>query len=264
MLAADARLHLDHARARLLDDKAGVSPDDERRRANLMLSAEVLDPFAALFKAANTPDDDGQRSKALAAAARRLGAARESDDADLASCALLWQSFAFAQAGRHKRALLSLPDALAPPEQWPFDFACRLLRCRVLADTGQYPAAAALTIRLQAQCRPWYSREPADEVRARRRLAALVQCGVIEAWLAELDADDTAAKASLESMLAGIENEQFGGTEHAHVYTLDAAVPILVKPPAIRVTPSSPPAPASNAADAPRTQPTTTGTSHSP
>jgi len=237
------------------DQQARADGRMSERRGELEAAADILEPFAQLFAALALAEDPDKFRSACSEAALRLAAAREADDDAVAACALLWQSFGWALAGRGERALISLPDALTRPEHLPYDFMSRLLRCRVLMDAGHYAAAIALTIKTQAACKRWFplTREPDNSVDSYRRLAALLQCGIGQRWMEQLRASGSAAAARrLEVMLAGVQQALFAGDQPSKVYHLEPAVPIMVEPPAgHRPTPSSSAATTSAPAAAP-------------
>ncbi len=243
--AGAAQRHLARARSLLrADESAGDA--EKKRQIQLQQAAAVLDPLAALFAAADPQVDPEQRRKAYGNAALSLAVLRESDDSNVAACALLWQSFGWELAGRRKRALLSLPEVLAQPEHSPYDFLCRLLRCRIITDAGQHAAATTLAIHMQILCPQWFPEAPPGEVEARRLLIALLQCRAGQAWLSQLKASDSpAAAARLEAMLATVQEALVSGGKRQNVYHLEQAVPIIAEPPVVRRSvPSTVPAPA--------------------
>lgn len=233
--ARDAILRLEEARKHL-SKRVPESLDeaDRERHSRLRRSADALDAFAALFAAAALADVESERST-FARAALGMAAVREASDAELAACALLWQSFAWELAGRRERSLISLPVALTPPEHLPYDYFSQLLRCRILADSGQHVAASALTIRMQGLAKQWFPRVGRQELQARRQVAALLQYRVGQDWLEQLRATDSedarAAAERLASLLAGLRDEQLTGEQPVGAYSLEPVVPIVVEPP---------------------------------
>jgi hypothetical protein len=225
--ATDAQQHL--ARARKL-----LSNDDEEgkeRRRELRSAASTLEAFAKLFAACSDRREGTDYKQACEDAAVGLAKPRESEKPQVAAAALLWQAFAWDCAGKSDRALSTLPDALTTPERLPYDFAARLLRCRILIDTGQSAAVIALTMRMQPLCEEWFPQQDKDGVAARQRLVAAVQWKATQAWL-KVTASAPAA-ARLEKTLASAREPLSGDGDRPAVYHLESAVPILVETPAL-------------------------------
>jgi len=131
-------------------DAVSAGPDGEEAataRRRLETALENLEPLAALFATAAEADEDGGRAM-WSRAARGLAVLREAADAELASCAMLWQAYAWLEAGRQDRARALLPRPLRQPDTTAYGFMSRLLGCRMLGDEGQYTAASALAMRV--------------------------------------------------------------------------------------------------------------------
>lgn len=236
-----ARDQLDKA-AELLKGE-GTNPEsnaDKTRRRRFQETAETLRAFADFF----AMNDAGADPKPAdwAEAAIGLSEARESDQAPVASAATLWQALAWHLAGRSERALATLPDALARPDQAGFDFLSRLLRCRVLAESDQPAGAMALLIRIRAQCDNWFTREKAVGIAARQRLAGVLQLRLAEEWAGRLRTTTQPANADLlTGPLAQVRKELAPeGGKLPVVYHLEQAVPVLAKPPAAKPAASAP------------------------
>lgn len=225
-----ARDHLNHAREALESHQDADGDSDANRRRQLEQAADTLEPFAAFFAAASHDRPEARRS-AYRKAALALAAIREAEDPELAACALLWQAFGWALAGRHERAIASLPDVLTQPDQPVYDFPARLLRCRLIADNDQPAAAFALTIRMQALCPQWFPELSPAERDARRRLVALLQCRVGRDWLEQLTSTGrSAAAVRLERMLGEVQRNRFLVRDLHDTYHLEPAIPLIVEP----------------------------------
>ena len=240
--AAEAHEHLGCARRLLESEEAKkLQGQAKARRRELAKAADVLKSFADLLAEAATPADTEAGRSAWVEVAVGLSATRESGQESVAAAALLWQSFAWEQAGRRDRALESLPDALATPQRLPYDFFCRLLRCRILADGGQHTAALVLSTKILEASRRWFAKPPRPILEARLRLVALLQCRLSRVWMDRFGAaaDETGSADALRAALARRYRELFGnGQETVEVYCLEAAIPML---PEARATGPLPP-----------------------
>ncbi len=245
-------------------DAVSAGPDGEEAaaaRRRLETALENLEPLAALFATAAEADEDGGRAM-WSRAARGLAVLREAADAELASCAMLWQAYAWLEAGRQDRARALLPRPLRQPDATAYGFMSRLLGCRMLGDEGQYTAASALAIRVRAACAGWFQHESAMQIGARQRLAALLQISLGQQWLRQLrESDQPARVAQLEKILEEVRESLF--TESSlEIHRLSHTVPLMVQPPTLKprvesliprrepVTPAAT-APASEPADVP-------------
>jgi len=258
-LAKVAQKHLNAARQKIDAQREAIKEangQDESstqlkdRIRELKASLRKLEPFAELLATAGSNSDDEDRRSAWSRAARGMAGLREAADDELAASALLWQSFAWEKAGRHDRALLSLPTVLKKPKQASYDFMNRLLRCRTLIDAKQYAAATALAIRIRAACPNWFPREDAQAIVVRQRFAALLQFKTGTLWMAEFRAAGDYANADrLEAMLAEIQQSLFADPDaRPAVYHLGQVLPIIAEPPTIE--------PESRPAEQPATQTT--------
>jgi hypothetical protein len=221
-----AETNLEKARALLKPEASEV----KERRRTLRASVATLEAFAKFFAALahcrpkTTCDPCGE-------AALGLAVARESENADIAAAALLWQSLGWELAGRRERALTSLPNALAAPDQLPYDFLSRLLRCRLLAEDGKKSAAIALAIRIQALCDKWFVRQEGPGLEEKRRLVAVLQYQFIREWIGQLDAGDKNIATKLEARLSDVRKHLVDEDSPLTVYYLETSIPILVQTP---------------------------------
>lgn len=237
---AVARKHLFKAERLLKDGKADAGGEKAHRR-RLSTGVNTLKAFAEVFLAAGSQAGGDGRQEAWSEAATALSEARESDNAQVASAATLWQAMAWLQADRQRRALGVLPEALAKPEA-EYDFMSRILRCRILMLQGQYTAALALTTQMRSRIGDWFPRERTIRHHARERLIGAVQLQVGQAWTKKLLAGTQPADAEiLGGILADVRQKLFPpGDTDVEVYVLEEAVPILVKPPAVKPLPTAP------------------------
>lgn len=253
--AETAAKHLKEART-LLDDEASFAGDDAKeRRQTLLRSADTLEAFVEIFQQARLGNESQADRETWRKAGRGLALAREADDKAVAAAALLWQAFAFEQAGRRDRALEALPDALARPEHLPYSFMSRLVRCRMMARAGQVPAAVVLLSRIDAQLRTWMTNRNQDRNKA-RRLVGLVQYHIIQQWNGQME--DAASGAPLAELLAGVE-KSFAEVKTPEVYHMATALPAGVIPrfePPARTPAAVPPAESAPAEPAPAEAPT--------
>lgn len=216
--------HLARARQILAEGVEGAGP--------LRSQMRVLDAFARVFTAiARAPRNGREYQQRCADAALALATARESDNSSVAAAAQLWQSFAWAMAGNPQRALTSLPEALRKPQEMPYDFMSRLLRCRLLADERQYAAATALCLQIQGSATGWFTRRSADVIDARQRLVALLQMRIGLEWLSELERESPAAAERIASLLDSTREKHFPQTRLAPAWMMESAIPILVRLP---------------------------------
>ncbi len=234
----EARQQIELARGALSgggDEAGSAAPGSDGEQAaaarrRLETALENLEPLAALFATEAEPDADAQAL--WSRAARGLAVLREAADAEVASCAMLWQAYAWLQAGRQDRARALLPRPLRQPDLTTYGYMSRLLACRMVGDEGHYTAASALAIRVRAACAGWFPGESAAETGARQRLAALLQISLGQHWLKELrEADQADRAAQLERILSEVQSALFAEPS-LPVHRLPYAVPMLVQPPA--------------------------------
>lgn len=224
----------------------------DRLRRKLEAAADHLEPFQVMLATANVARDANALKAACRQAARGLASVREAANDELAACALMWQAFAWNLAGREGRSTVSLPESTVKPENPDYDFICRLFRCLILVDNRQYPIGLAMTIRIRSNCSEWFPRETKEQIQARERLAALVQCHIGQLWMTKLRETNFPANADrLEVQLVQVQSTVFGEVKPPiEIYALPQAVPILVEPPKV-----SPKAAATQTAPSPSTKP---------
>jgi hypothetical protein len=246
--AEQAGAQLGDARAALdrIADKTDAGM--QRRVRSYRSAADTLAAFVALYEAGVERDPDARRPRA-AEAALELAIARESDDPGLAACALLWQSYAWELAGRHERAMLSLPESWEAPRQWPYDFMARLLRCRLIGERKQYAAALSLTLGIDGMLREWLASIAPDQVAACRALVRKLAWQLSQSWLNDLRAEG--APAAAIERLSEL-SEDLGAETGAAAFHLAEAIPILVLPPDTPLPQTQPAsAPATSGRDSP-------------
>ena len=126
------------------------------------------------------------------------------------------------------------PSALVRPAQPNFDFLSRLLRCRLVAEDGLHTAAFALALRVRGSCDQWFSKEPPEQLAARRRLAAVVQYRIGRVWLQQLrKSNSQPAATDLEAMLGGLHDVLYDKGQPGPAYVPENIVPILIQAPSI-------------------------------
>ncbi len=228
--ARDAQEHLARARKLLGPDEA----EPKERWRELRSAASVLEAFAKVMFSCADQDDSPTYRDGCESAAVGLGSARESEKQPIAAAAMMWQAQAFALARRTERTLSILPEALARPDRLPYDFMSRVLRCRVLAETGEPAAAIALAMRMGAICDDWFPQQDQEAVQARRRLVGIVQARVTRDWLARLAASPEAAEP-LARTLDPLQKSLFPEGKTNPVYHLETALPILIEAPPLRI-----------------------------
>jgi hypothetical protein len=234
--ARDAQVHLARARKLLGPEE----PEAKERWRELRSAASLLDAFATLmFACADKPSSDTYRD-ACESAASGLGTARESERQIVAASAMMWQAHAFSLADRTERALSTLPDALAKPELLPYDFMARLLRCRILAESGESPAAIALTMRIREVSEDWFPQQDNQAIQARVRLVGVLQARLTREWMSTLHTSPEAV-TSLTGTLDSLQEMLFPSGRRNPIYHLETAVPILIEaPPLPAAEPSAP------------------------
>jgi hypothetical protein len=243
--------HLDRAAA-LLDEPEAVADtapaDDDRADAKaLRRQIEQLRRFAmAMESVAVKHADEADRGKAIQAA-RDLAVARESEEPQVASAALFWQSAAWASGGRSDRALKSLPAITDAPEHWPWDFFAIVLRCRLLEEENRPAAALALAIQLEERASAWSGLPaPSESI---GDTAILLQLEILERWLEDDAMSVPAARDNLEAIRKHILSEadlpENGDAAKLLICFFEPAVPILVAitPPSHEGQSASRPAP---------------------
>jgi hypothetical protein len=203
----------------------------------LLQSADTLASFGEIFERAELGTESKADREEWRKAGRALAVSREAEDKSVAAAALLWQTFAFEQAGRRDRALEALPDALAKPEHLPWSLMSRLLRCRMMAEAGQAPAAVVLLSRMEAQLNSWVPNQNQDRNKA-RRLVGLVQYQIVTRWIEQSNATTQPASAEhLTTLLRDVERG-FAEVKNPEVYYMATAVPPSIVPD-LKPTPST-------------------------
>src|SRR5262249_46304878 len=148
---------------------------------------------------------------------------------------VMWQSYAWDSAGKNDRALATLPEVLLKPERLPYDFISRLIRCRVLAESDQAPAAIAMLIYSQKLLEDWFPQADKAALDTRRRLVAAVQWKITKDWAAGKSGSKV-TPAQLDTILSG-SREILSPRENANLaFHLDNAIPIIVEAPALHAT----------------------------
>jgi len=220
---------------------------DATRSAELARVADELAPFAALMATFRVDQGRDADPEAWARAARGLATVREAPEATLAACARMWQAFAWSRAGRRERAKIVLPPATAAPQTLPYDFVSRLLRCRILADEGQFVAANALLTQIRAACPRWLSQHDAPTIRAHEKLTLFLQCRVSSAWLAHGSIESSPeARERLADLRDALQTRLTDELQtSADVFPFGHAVPMRIDLPAAQ--PPDRPAPAGSA-----------------
>lgn len=249
----------------LLDQLSRIAKETERPAiTRLDMISDALSVFARLFALADEKPDAGDRAERFAELAIELAILREWEDAEVAAASRLWQAFAFELAGRNERALGNLPEAVTPPETWPYDFLARCLRCRILSDHGQHVAAIALAIRMDKLCETWVPDTliPAsseDDTGACRRLVALGRLRSSLLWREQVAGHNPEAVRQLDELIKGVEANYFVDPTESRVYYLRWAIPLMMESPIILPTSGQP----ATRPSAPATQPAT-GTNPAP
>jgi len=209
----------------------------ESDRIRFVENAELLESFTGVLSAISLIETEKAYKKACGKSALKLSMARESDNKAVAACALLWQSFAWEQSGRPERALVSLPDALSEPEQWPYGFMCRILRCRILADAGRYTAAVALTMRMQVIYEQWLkSQTDITDMHAVRRLIVLLQFRIVQLWKNRGKGFSASELGHLERIMNRARQSLFEDDELQQIYRPKYIIPVMVEPPQVRLS----------------------------
>lgn len=229
--AEKASEHIERAR-QLLEEVEPQADEDKRLKRRLLQMSDTVAAFVELFGAVRLgPDTDEATAETWRKAGRGLAVARESLEPQVAAAAQLWQAYALDRAGRRERALEVLAPALAKPEELPYDLLSRLLRMRLVADSGEYAAAVGLLARMEWALNDWMDNRDQRRNNA-RRLVGLLRHKIVTTWLRHLrDAEQVEAAAHLEPMLAEIERG-FAEIKQPDLYYMPTAVPLIVTMPA--------------------------------
>lgn len=248
--AKSAQEQLTEAAAQLKKaDEADDANSTRGRRRRLKANIASLKAFAGAMAAASLDVSKTATRDTWADVAGELAESRESDQLELASAATLWQAMAWELAGRRERALTTLPGAIAKVER-PCDFLARILRCRILAESGQPTAALALAAQIRFSIDDWYKEERLRERRLRKRLVALLELKVGRDWAKDLRSSTQPADAEILVGILQKTQKSLFPTEDTSpdIYILPAAVPVVVEPPQVGATSTAP-------ADSPSTKP---------
>ncbi len=149
-----AGLHLDRAAVAL--EATAIKADARQKFAERV---ELLRAFAATFSALASDDGSDAAAARLTDACIGLSAFVDEPRLELVESVKLWQAVAYRRAGRPDRALRLLRPALGRLSFTRVDVLSRMLRCRILADRGMYPAALSLAQKLGKWTDVW----PGDE-----------------------------------------------------------------------------------------------------
>ena len=231
--AARAQEHIEQAR-RLLP-KSPAEGEPGRRQAQLGRWADMLEPFAAMFSHAAVATQPTEQRAMWSDFALDLAENRESDQVELAAASLMWQTFAWEQAGKSERAMVSLPNAWSKPRIMPWDMMSRLLRCRILADEGQYVAANTLLIRIRGMCEGWLQGQPVQTIVGWKKLTAVMQYVILNQWRTRWQNAQSkpADLAAIDEMLADLRQRELEADSIPPVYLLRHAIPLLVTLPEV-------------------------------
>jgi hypothetical protein len=121
--------------------------------------------------------------------AQRLAAAQKLDSLALSryrsvvQAARFWQAILYHDMGQSDNALNTLELALADARDEHYRAFPRLLRCKVLAETGKLTAALALILRLDKRFAEWFDQ---DEAILFHRAATLIRVDVLDRWSANV------------------------------------------------------------------------------
>lgn len=210
------------------DDAGGEAKTDEAR--SLQARGEMLQAFSAALRAYMLGGEDPDDARAARIAASRLSVLLEDNDRQIASAAGLWQACLRSVDADPSRALALLDPALADPPQHslPFSFFSRMLRIRLIAEQGEFPAALALLTQLEDLCPDWFS-EGEQRGDALRSLA-LLQIEVLFEWQSALaDPNQTEERQWCIDRAERIASQHFTGKSHS-VLRLDPCIPIFSAP----------------------------------
>ena len=261
------------ARCRQLYDEYEVDEEDDAQLElidRLDTDAETLGAFAAALVALVDAEQGSDNDIALRQASVKLSIQLEDDRVSVQAGAQLWQGVVMRRRGQPDRAVEVIGMVLAEPREGAkgIDFFAKLLRCRCLADRGQYVTAASLLMKLESRCLDSFDSE---EVRHQRERTALVQrLDVLRRWGA--DFDERGLTHRRDWCLEKVKKlcaDRFGDVTKVELARLGAAVPLLVDVPPYELPKIEPSPPSSQpvadeamgkpvaAPEAPDTQPVT-------
>ncbi len=175
------------------EDADQVSRVEDLRRVYRDLSA-----FAGALATIWSPDAGEDVDEQIRSSASALSVLLEDDRPGVAAAAGLYQALLYKRAGRLDRALAVLDLVLKPlkPGDEPMVFLTRLLRCRCLAQRGDYVATWSLLLRLEERAREWFEKEASRAGEEAARAALLARLDVAAAWRAQLLAEDKSERAA--------------------------------------------------------------------
>lgn len=234
-VSASALERLDEAEKQLEELGESSERSVQKQRTRWGENIKVLRLFAEAGEALSraVPKDAGQLKDSQGAcrdAALNLAELREAEDADTAAAAKLWQGLLFEAGGRPERALSTLDLALAAPNQLPYDFFQRLLRCEMLQARGSFALADGLVLRMGEQIKPWFGSSGTDADEARATLAAQRVIGLCF-WADDLKQVDPAVAEQLSARADELIKKHFKPAK-AEIYRMGRTIPIFVEIPA--------------------------------
>ncbi len=229
-----ANQHLRQARKALkLARKKQTSRDEKRRRYELEIILDTLQPFADVWNSAFLKPQEKAYKDAFQQAAYDLAISREAEQAIMADAAMLWQAFCWKQIGQQEQALRILPEALAKPEFPEYGLLSRLIRCQLLAQRDQNAAALALAIRIGEVCKEWWSDlENTKQATQARATAIRVQIGIAQKWLKQLQQENSPQAKDIQEIL-NVLQERSQTLDTDEMFTLTQAIPIIIQHAAI-------------------------------
>jgi len=241
---------LDETRKQLeLADAALARAAEGREPADVPLARRVerIDSVRAFVHAAGalwetSADVSTARDDALRDATLELAILMEDRRANVASTARLWRAHLFDARGDRARALDLLPTELEPPVGDPsVSMYMRLMRSRMsLKEHGSYPAALALTVRLENSVADWFP-APQDAAAARRTVA-FVRRGMMRDWGVALAAAGDADRSTWCDRAVGrIDQEHFKAQDSSALLPLAWAAPPMIDLPTAHPVELAPP-----------------------
>lgn len=224
---------LDQARATLTADDSTTQPHDAGDQPSLaaqrLEQVGTLETFAQAIAAVFDESDAEEKALRLRAAAFKMAILLEEDRPAVASAAILWQALLFDRLEQPDRALevLPLPTVAPAPGGQNFHFFARLLRCRLLAERGGYPAACSLLLRVEKLAYEWFPTPPEGAEAA--RAAILTRMQILAQWKTALETTSPAEADWCRRSLATARAQVFSVPSPRALFRLEQAVPILVE-----------------------------------
>lgn len=212
---------------------AAADNAEKRRRARWKDTLAALRSFANGFEALAQalPVAQADLSKAQAAcrtAALELAELRETDDADTAAAAKLWQAILLDAGGRPRQALAVLDLAMAVPKRLPYDFFGRVLRCAILTEGGSYALVTGLALQMREKCSGWFDGNT-EAVRSARLTLDLLQVRCLLQWAQSGHASHQTESEARRQRAEEILNQSFTLDKTAKLYRLVPATPLLAE-----------------------------------